>query len=53
MKSIKKYTSITIKKELKGLMDLKIKDLGIDMTYSAYIKYLISKNEENLLKKDN
>jgi hypothetical protein len=42
----KKYTSLMIKKNLKEIMDNKIKELGIEMSYSALIKYLI-KNSNN------
>jgi hypothetical protein len=41
----KKFTTLMIKKELKDLMDQEIKKIGIDMTYSALIKYLINKNK--------
>lgn len=41
MKEDKKYVSIMIKKDLKDFMDLKIKEIGIDMSYSALIKYLM------------
>lgn len=42
----KKYTTLMIKKDLKDLMDQEIKKTGIDMSYSALIKYLISKNNK-------
>lgn len=42
----KKFTTLMIKKELKDLMDQEIKKTGIDMTYSALIKYLINKNNK-------
>jgi len=42
----KNYTTLMIKKELKDLMDQEIKKTGIDMSYSALIKYLISKNNK-------
>jgi len=41
MKEDKKYVSLMIKKDLKEMMDDKIKEIGIDMSYSALIKYLI------------
>jgi len=43
-----RYTSLMIKKDLKIMMDDKIKELGIEMSYSALIKYLIKidKNEK-------
>ena len=42
----KKYTTLMIKKDLKDLMDQEIKKTGIEMSYSALIKYLISKNNK-------
>ena len=42
----KKYTTLMIKKDLKDLMDLEIKKTGIEMSYSALIKYLINKNNK-------
>ncbi len=42
----KKYTTLMIKKELKDLMDQEIKKTGIEMSYSALIKYLINKNNK-------
>ena len=47
-KEYNRYTSLMIKKDLKMMMDDKIKELGIEMSYSALIKYLIKidKNEK-------
>ena len=42
------FTSLMIKKELKEMMDKKIKEIGIEMSYSALIKYLIKNNNVNL-----
>jgi hypothetical protein len=42
----KNFTTLMIKKDLKNLMDQEIKKIGIDMSYSALIKYLITKNNK-------
>ncbi len=44
----KKYTSLMIKKDLKEMMDNKIKELGIEMSYSALIKFLIKSSNEKV-----
>lgn len=44
----KKYTSLMIKKDLKEMMDNKIKELGIEMSYSALIKFLIKNSNEKV-----
>ena len=38
-----RFSTIMIKKELKELMDSRIKEIGIEMSYSALIKYLLEK----------
>ncbi len=44
----RKYTSLMIKKDLKEMMDNKIKELGIEMSYSALIKFLIKSSNEKV-----
>ena len=36
-----------IKKDLKEMMDKKIKEIGVEMSYSALIKYLIKNSNMN------
>jgi hypothetical protein len=47
MKVKKEYKTLMINKDLKDLIDSEIKKIGIDMSYSAYIKYLINKNNKS------
>ena len=36
-----------IKKDLKEIMDRKIKEIGVEMSYSALIRYLIKNSYSN------
>lgn len=47
MKENTKFTSLMIKKDLKEMMDRKIKEIGIEMSYSSLIKYLIKNSDNN------
>lgn len=42
-----RFKHILVKVELKKRLDKKIESLGIELTYSALIKYLLDKDEKN------
>ena len=43
--AVNETRTIRVSKELKKEMDKRIKEIGIDMSYSALIKYLLKKDK--------